>query len=225
MTRVVGALDAAPGRGSSPECPRESGEAKGGSWPALSCEEARRGGGSRGSWARRRRLRRAACSCSAPATARALGGTQRSSTSRLTWTLPKFTRGVTEAATSAPGTARAISEPGTARAISVPLAWTRASRRPVRRGWSRPVRRPVVSVVGGLLSVVPIRRASSKRWTTHKLSLRRRAALSAPWRAHNGAWRACPPLLLLLPTTARPCPCDASVELLVLPLPPPLAAP
>jgi len=37
MTRVVGALDAAPGRGSSPECPRESDEAKGGSWPALSC--------------------------------------------------------------------------------------------------------------------------------------------------------------------------------------------
>ena len=37
MTRVVGALDAAPGRGSSPECPRESGEAKGGSSPALSC--------------------------------------------------------------------------------------------------------------------------------------------------------------------------------------------
>jgi hypothetical protein len=49
--------------------------------------------------------------------------------------------------------------------------------------------------------------------------------LSVPWRAHNGAWRACPPPLLLLPTTARPCPCDASVELLVLPLPPPLAAP
>jgi len=81
------------------------------------------------------------------------------------------------------------------------------------------------AVVGGLLSVVPIRRATSKRWTTHKLSLRRRAALSVPWRAHNGAWRACPPPLLLLPTTARPCPCDASVELLVLPLPPPLAAP
>ena len=81
------------------------------------------------------------------------------------------------------------------------------------------------AVVGRLLSVVPIRRATSKRWTTHKLSLRRRAALSVPWRAHNGAWRACPPLLLLLPTTARPCPCDASVELLVLPLPPPLAAP
>ena len=75
--------------------------------------------------------------------ARMLGGTQRSS--RLTWTLPKFTRGVTEAATSAPGTARVISAPGTARAISVPRAWTRASRRPVRRGWSRPVRRPVVS--------------------------------------------------------------------------------
>ncbi len=71
------------------------------------------------------------------------------------------------------------------------------------------------AVVGGLLRVVPIRRATSKR---------RRAALSVPWRAHNGAWRACPPLLLLLPTTARPCPCDASVELLVLPLPP-LAAP
>ena len=81
------------------------------------------------------------------------------------------------------------------------------------------------AVVGGLLSVVPIRRATSKRWTTHKLSLRRRAALSVPWRDHNGAWRACPPPLLLLPTTARPCPCDASVELLVLPLPPPLAAP
>jgi hypothetical protein len=28
-----------------------------------------------------------------------------------------------------------------------------------------------------------------------------------------------------LPTTARPCPCDASVELLVLPLLLPLAAP
>ena len=58
------------------------------------------------------------------------------------------------------------------------------------------------AVVGGLLSVVPIRRATSKRWTTHKLSLRRRAALSVLWCAHNGAWRACPPCVLLLLTPA-----------------------
>jgi hypothetical protein len=79
------------------------------------------------------------CARDGVATARVLGGTQRSS--RLTWTLPKFTRGVTEAATMEPGTARAVA-PGTA---------------PGGFG----------AVVGGLLSVVPIRRATSKRWTTH----------------------------------------------------------
>jgi hypothetical protein len=111
-------------------------------------------------------------------------GTQRSS--RLTWTLPKFTRGVTEAATTAPDTARAT---------SAPHALDKGVVAPVTARGVAPGTAPggFGAVVGRLLSVVPVRRATSKR---------RRAALSVPWRAQNGAWRACPPCVLLLLTPA-----------------------
>jgi len=79
--------------------------------------------------------------------------------------------------------------PDTARATSAPQALDKGVVAPVTAREVAPGTAPggFGAVVGRLLSVVPIRRATSKRWTTHKLSLRSRAALSVPWRAHNGA--------------------------------------